>query len=125
MKKTFKPFRETTRFNFLVASSQSTDVGSSQPFFNWWFSSLTVSDKIPALGERLQAFYRYSLWDDIIYPGEVLERILLGVNYDLNDNSEEMANRNNPSRTSKAIVKIILWCLLIVNMVIMIIIFIL
>merc|ERR1740124_1599331 len=105
LKKTFK-FSETTRFNFLVASSQSADVGNSKSFFNWWFSPVAMSDKIPTLRMRLQAFYSYSLWDDIIYPGEVLERILLGVNYDFDDNSEERLKCNNPSFPSKVIVKI-------------------
>jgi len=71
------------RINFLDESSQNENIGNSDVFLGWWFSPTSWDGEIPNLWVRLQAFYSYSLWEDIIYPGIVLEKILLGVNYDV------------------------------------------
>jgi len=89
-----KHFFDTTtrRINFLDESSQNENTRNLEDriharnldvFFNWWFSHTSWGAEIPNLWVRLQAFYGFSLWEDIIYPGIVLERILLGVNYDV------------------------------------------
>lgn len=122
-------FQKDPRINFLYGLSQEVDVElkKSDPFFDWWFAPLIWGVPCPDLLVRLKAFYLYSLWDDIIYPGVVLERVVLGLNHNAElataENDDELGQRLR-STVSRAIVKIFLWCLLIVHIMIMLIVFI-
>jgi len=72
------------RFSFLEKSS-AHDVRSNQKlqdFLDWWFSPVNREVQQHFLTTRLYIYYRYSVWEDIIYPGAVFERIVLGLKYE-------------------------------------------
>jgi len=130
---------KTQRLNFSIVSSLISSNEKCAPFFNWWSSHTNSGCECPYLMTRMYAFYSYSQWDDIVYPGIVLERILHGLKY-----NEELSHPSNtdkvplntdqshppsteqshPSILSRIIVKIVLYHLFLIHVVAIIVVFI-
>ena len=68
---------------------------------------------------RMYAFYSYSQWDDIVYPGIVIERILHGLKYNVS-----LESQSHPSILPRTIVKTASNHLFLIHVVAIIIIFI-
>jgi len=119
---------EDVRFNFSVEASRKEEVDAdSDNFFNWWFAPMAREFSRPSLFKRLQAFYSYSVWEDIIYPGVVLERVLLGLKHDAG--FEDVKHEQKLSKLfqwnlARGMVITILWFLFIIHVVIMVTVFI-
>jgi len=65
-------------FNFGVDNKCLRELKAEKRFFNWWYGKDT-KDTIP-LKQRLSFFFSRSVWKDILLPGIVFEKILLGRN---------------------------------------------
>jgi len=118
----------TQRLNFSIVPSLISSNEICTPFFNWWFSHTNSGCECPHLMTRMYAFYSYSQWDDIVYPGIVLERILHGLKY-----NEEIVTeythplnieQSHPSILSRIIVKMVLYQFFFIHVVAIIVVFI-
>ena len=107
------------RLNFSVVPSLMSSNERATPFFNWWFSHTNSGCACPHLMMRMYAFYSYSQWDDIVYPGIVLERILHGLKYNVS-----LESQSHPSILPRTIVKTASNHLFLIHVVAIIIIFI-
>lgn len=79
------------RFNFLdeatipeyFSSSESVKSQARENelsiFLDWWLSPKDLEITPPTLGSRIKLYFLYSDWQDIIFPNEVIERILRGL----------------------------------------------
>ena len=50
-------------------------------FFMWWFDGATSSSEVPNLKDRLWYFFRRASWDEIAFPGQAFENVVLGIKY--------------------------------------------
>lgn len=84
-----------TRFSFAELSSlkyvheiamllddDKVDDDEEMQYLYWWFSAKGYGGKCPSsLWTRIRVFYRYSVWEDIIYPGRVYTKVALSYKY--------------------------------------------
>jgi len=84
-----------TRFSFAELSSlkyvheiamllddDKVDNDEEKQYLYWWFSAKGYGGKCPSsLWVRIRVFYKYSIWEDIFYPGRVYTKVALGYKY--------------------------------------------
>ncbi|GFH59969.1 hypothetical protein CTEN210_16445 [Chaetoceros tenuissimus] len=59
-------------------------------FLDWWLSPKDLEIPPPTLVNRIKLYFLYSYWQDIIFPNEVIERILRGLKRQDNIKGENM-----------------------------------
>lgn len=80
------------RFNFLdeatipeynISSSENMKSQANERelhvFLDWWLSPEDLEITSPSLSNRIKLYFLYSDWQDIIFPNEVIERLLRGL----------------------------------------------
>lgn len=109
------------RVSFLGELPQKEIAGDLQVFFDWWFSPKAWVSSRPSISMRLLVFYKYSLLEDIIYPGEVFDRVLLGLKK--NQDPFEESRHGSWMMLSIAMAKVFSWYLFICYILVMLICF--
>jgi len=114
---------DNRRLNFSVVPSVMPSQEDITPFFNWWFSHINSRCERPPIMTRIRTFYSYSQWDDIVYPGIVLERILYGLKYNAELTTVKSGKRI-PWILSKCLFTFVSYLLFLIHVVVIVVIFI-
>jgi len=114
---------DNRRLNFSVVPSVMPSQEDITPFFNWWFSHINSGCERPTLMTRIRTFYSYSQWDDIVYPGIVLERILYGLKYNAELTTVKSGKRI-PWILSKCLFTFVSYLLFLIHVVVIVVVFI-